>query len=285
MRTHRIGTWEIDADKLAAEMELTRSFTFTESYPEFVAGRLSKEVMLWTPGGETGDSVIAHYDRDLPSAPTEWGMRLPYLMQLVEQHLDVSRICFMRLAVLSNMVHVPHRDYLEFETGATGQARPAHRLHVPLVTDEHCLFLEENTVYRMRFGESWFLDASREHSSAVLADTVRSHLIVDFVDTEDTSLLVLAGSDPSVGIPPENLLARPPLPDSARQGLLSLATIADRDNLADLFGVIAKKVYRFDCGIGFFWNTVAEIARRLPDPELADYVAGLPDYFMLARSE
>lgn len=284
MRTHRIGTWDLDAEKIGAELESTRSFAFAEPYQEFVAGRLSKEVMLWTPGGETGDCIIAHYDKERESAATEWGQRLPYLMDLVEQHLDLSRVRFMRLAVLSGTVLVPHRDYVEFADTAT-RARPAHRLHVPLATDEHCMFSEEDTVYRMKFGEVWFIDVSREHSAAVLTDKARTHLIVDFVESGDPTTLTLAGSDPQAGIPEENRVPRRPLPDSVRAALRSLGPVVDRDNLTDLLGIIAKKIFRYECGTGFFWNTVEQIARGIEDPELSAHVSGLREYFMLAREE
>jgi len=284
LRTHRVGIWNIDAEKVGIEMETVRSFTFTESYQEFVSGRLSKEVMLWAPGGEAGDGVIAHYSKNAESAATEWGRRTPYLLSLVEQYLDVSRIRFMRLAALSKMVHVPHRDFVEF-ADTEARVRPAHRLHVPLVTDDQCLFSEEDTVYRMKFGEVWFLDVTREHSSAVLSDLERTHLIVDFVDSGASDTLVLSGSDPEAGIPSQNLVEREPLPESAREALYMLRAVADRDNLIDLFGVIAKKVFRHQCGPGFFWDTVDRIAHGIPDAEFAAYVAGLREHFMLARDE
>lgn len=284
MRTHRVGSWNIDYQRLQQEVSLIESLPYSESYSEFVLGRMSRQVMLWAPGGQAGDSVIAHYDTSLAPGPTESGSRMPYLMHLVDQHLDSSRIQFMRLASLSNMVHVPHRDFLEFAEVDQAE-RPAHRLHVPLVTDQTCLFVEEDSVYRMLFGECWFLDVTKEHGSAVLSDLVRTHLIVDFVDTDDTSTLVRAGSEPASGIPPENLVRREVLPEPVREALPSMANYADRGNLAEIFGVLAKMIYRYQCGKNFFWSTVAEIADRSTDSEFVSHVGGLPEHFMLARSE
>lgn len=284
MHTHLAQVWDIDSEKMALEIDSMRSFVFTESYQEFVSGRLSKEVMLWTPGGETGDSVIAHYDKNAEPSATEWGRRMPYLLSLVEKHLDLARIRFMRLAVLSKMVHVPHRDFVEF-SDTDVRTRPAHRLHVPLLTDEHCLFSENDTVYRMKAGEVWFLDVTREHSSAVLSDLERIHLIVDFVDGGEPDTLVLSNSGSSASIPDENIVERALLPQAAREALYAMGPTVDRDNLTDLFGVIAKKIFRYKCGPGFFWDTVDRIAQDIPDPEFAAHVGSLREYFLLARND
>ncbi|MER6124315.1 aspartyl/asparaginyl beta-hydroxylase domain-containing protein [Streptomyces sp. NPDC001795] len=284
MHTGRVSALELDQEKLRSEMELTRTFRFTEAYQEFVSGKLSKDVMLWTPGGVSGDGIIAHYDQSLEPRITEYGERLPYLMQTVEENFATEHIRFARLAVLSEMVHIPHRDYVEF-AGAASQATPAHRLHLPIITNPSCLFSEDNTVYRMKVGEVWFLDASREHGSAALSAETRIHLIVDFTDEAgDTGLVRGAGEEP-VSIPQSHLVHREPLSDEERAGLYSLASIVDRDNLKDVLGIIAKKHYRRDGGDGFFWNTVDALVERIPDRELAKHVAGLREYFLLDRTE
>ncbi|MFF4935001.1 aspartyl/asparaginyl beta-hydroxylase domain-containing protein [Streptomyces griseofuscus] len=284
MHTGRVGVLELDEEKLRGEMELTRTFNFTETYQEFMSGKMSKDVMLWAPGGVSGDGIISHYDHGLKSDITEYGKRLPYLMQTIEENFATEFIRFARLAVLSEMVHIPHRDYLEFSATAN-HAKPAHRLHLPIITNAHCLFSEENTIYRMRFGEVWFLDAGREHSSAALSSDARIHLIVDFTDEAgDTGLVRGAGEDP-VSIPESHIIHREPLSDAERESLHTLASIVDADNLKDVLGIIAKKHYRRDGGDGFFWNTVDVLIERMPDRELAKHVVGLKEYLLLARDE
>jgi hypothetical protein len=284
MRTHRVGTIEIDEARLRDELAVTNEFHLTSAYQEFVCGTPSKDVMLWAPGSDAGDGVIAHYDQILKSGVTEYGERLPYLSRLIEQHYETEHIRFARLAFLSSMVHVPHRDYVEFK-GATPSSQPAHRLHMPLITNPACLFTEDNLVYRMKVGEVWFLDVTREHGSAALTDEVRIHLIIDFVDVDDVEGLVRVNRDPEPVIPPQSLVDRPKLTDAERAGLFELAAVVDKDNLKDVLGILAKKQYRRDGGEGFFWNTVDEIARRVADPALSAELAGMRKYFMVERDE
>jgi hypothetical protein len=178
-----LGRVDIDEEQVLADLHRTTEFRFSEPYGEFLSGRSWKTCMLWSPGGRVGDGVLSGYDTGLPVAATEHGDQLPYLDQLVRKSFSLPHLVFGRLAVMSECVIFPHRDFVEL-TEVPANARATHRLHVPLVTHDDAMFMEDDTVFRMGLGEVWFLDVTRLHSAAVLSTRPRVHLILDFVDAD-----------------------------------------------------------------------------------------------------
>lgn len=284
MRTQMLGQLTLDEPALAGELDRSRGFDYAEQYPEFQCGRRPWQTcMLWSVGGEVGDGVIARYDTSKPCRPTMYGEQLPYLRRVVEENFAVEHLLFCRMVAMSDNVLVPHRDFVEF-TERPAEARATHRLHVPLATSEDCLFLEDNVIYRMLPGEVWSLDVSRMHSAAVLSETRRVHLILDFADVPGTRLLTFA-FDPAVGIPQCNRVTRPPLSGRERAAILALSGAIDLENLSDVLGMLIKKQYRRDCGEDFVWGTMAQIGRSSGDERVQARIKELYQHCMLERDE
>lgn len=284
MRTGYVATVELDEDRLAKDLGVSESFRYSEAYSDYLIGGPWKNALLWARGGETGDGVITHYAHDQAATFTEHGIELPYLQELILGSVDTSRLNFVRLARISDTVIVPHRDFLELGE-IPEHARSAHRLHIPLVTHDGCLFSEENTVYRMGRGELWFFDASRIHSVASFTDAERVHLIFDFVDTVDAGPLVtLPDTNPQGGIPADRRVPRQPLPDARRAALLALADVLTMDTVDELFSIVIKHHFRFDGGVDFAWNTMRTLAGTCPDPAVLPHILALHRYFTLERS-
>jgi L-proline cis-4-hydroxylase len=284
VRTQMLGQLSIDEQRLTEELDRSRSFDYSEQYAEFQSGsRPWQTCMLWSVGGEIGDGVIARYDTSRPCVPTTFGEQLPYLHEIIEGCFEVQHLLFARMVVMTDNVLVPHRDFVEF-TERPAEARATHRLHVPLKTADDCLFMEDNTIYRMRVGEVWSLDVSRPHSAAVLWDTRRVHLILDFADVPDADLLKFA-FDPATGIPGSNLIDRPPLSDREREALLGLAGAVDCENIKEILGLVIRKQYRKDGGDNFVWDTMSEIGRRSGDEAVRARVKDLFQHCMLERAE
>lgn len=283
MRTQMLGRVAIDQPRLLEELELSRDFQYAEQYPEFQSGQPWKTCMLWSCGGEVGDGIIAHYDTSQPAQPTIYGEQLPYLRKLVEESVAVEHLLFCRLVVMTNAVLLPHRDFLEF-TEKPAEARAAHRLHIPLATNENCLFMENNTTYRMFFGEIWSLDVSQMHSAAVLSDTRRIHLIMDFADVPDGALL-RTEQIPCDGIPEGHEVVRPVLCDREREAIGALSGVVDAENLAEVFGIVIRKNYRRDGGDRFAWDAMTEIARSSGKSAIAARIDELYTLCMLERNE
>lgn len=284
MRTQLLGEVEIDPDRLRADLATSETFTFAEAYSEFSCGRPWSSCMLWAPGGDAGDGVITHYDHTQPSRPTPFGQQLTYVRELITQSFAADHLLFARLAVMSQAVLVPHRDYLEFHDRSDAE-RLSHRLHVPLATSEDCVFMEDDVAYRMGFGEVWFLDAARMHSAAVLSDTKRIHLLLDFADVPDPMTLLRFDVRTRPGIPATSTVPREPLSEPERAALLSLADVADLDTLPEVFAILIKKHFRRDGGPEFVWRAMQEIARNSGDPQVATRIEELHKYYVLERDE
>jgi Aspartyl/Asparaginyl beta-hydroxylase/L-proline 3-hydroxylase, C-terminal len=284
MRTHYVATVPLDNDRLAEDLDQADSFAWSEAYSDYVFGGAWKSCMLWSRGGENGDGVVTNYDHDKPPAFTPYADRLPYLRELITSVADLDRLNFVRLAKVRNSVIIPHRDLLEL-SGLADETRNAHRMHIPLVTNEECFFSEDNTVFRMGRGEVWFLDASQIHSVAVLSDVARIHLMLDFVDVPSPKpLITIAGADPDGAIPEERTVRRPPLPEADRRRLLGLAEVLAMNTFNEVFSIVIKKHYRYDGGEDFVWDTMIAIARESGDPELLAHARELRRHYTLERS-
>ncbi|MEV1143563.1 aspartyl/asparaginyl beta-hydroxylase domain-containing protein [Micromonospora sp. NPDC049799] len=284
MRTHYVADTWLDDSRLAKDLAQTDSIPWSEAYSDYVFGGAWKSCMLWARGGSAGDGVVTNYDHDRPAAFTEFADQLPYLRELIESVADLDRLNFVRLAKVQNSVIIPHRDLLELSELAD-ETRNAHRMHIPLATNEDCFFNEGDTVYRMRKGEVWFLDASEIHSVAVLSSEERVHLMFDFVDVPSTkSLITVEGAGPEAGIPADRTVKRPPLTDADRAGLMRLADVLTVETVNEIFSIVIKKHFRYDGGENFVWGTMIDIARAAADPAALPHVEELRRHYTLERS-
>lgn len=51
------------------------------------------------------------------------------------------------------------------------------RFHIPLVTNKHCYFIQNDNLYHMAYGKVYHLLTTTEHTTQNFGDTVRLHLI------------------------------------------------------------------------------------------------------------
>ncbi|HSR68628.1 MAG TPA: aspartyl/asparaginyl beta-hydroxylase domain-containing protein [Acidobacteriota bacterium] len=283
MRTQRVGRLEIDWTKADAEIEKSARLAFSDAYSEYLCGGPWKSCMLWAAGGDRGDGLVTNYDFTQRPAITEYGRQLPYLSGLVERYFNLDFLNFARLAVISNSVIIPHRDLLELGE-IPEKKRNAHRLHLPLLTNEHCFFMEENTVYRMRAGEAWFFDASCPHSAASFSQDKRVHLMLDFSDVDDGRKLLRFMPEKEAGIPTDSICTRRPMSSREHDSLLTLSGVIDLDNYRDIFAVLIKRHYRRDGGDNFIWKTFLKIAKASGNRDLYQKACELHRYFLIERA-
>lgn len=284
MQTQTLGNIDIDRQRVDHDLATTDHFRFAEQYGEFQSGLPWKSCMLWSVGGEVGDGVIAHYDRTLPCVPTEFGTQLGYLNELINSSFNTEHMLFARLVLMTDNVLIPHRDFVEFDEDPV-EAKAEHRFHIPLATDETCLFMDDRTIYRMPVGQVWSLDVTHLHSAAVLSNTRRYHLILDFADAPDRADLFAFPARPSERIPAELTVERPPLTDHEREALYRLSGVLSMDTISQVAGIVVRTEYRKDGGEDFSWRTLAEIGRRSGDSEIVDHLAKLQEHCTLRRGE
>ena len=284
MRTHYVADTPLDDTRLAKDLEQSDSFPWSEAYSDYVFGGAWKSCMLWARGGDAGDGVVTNYDHDQPATFTQFGNQLPYLRELITTVADLDRLNFARLAKVQNSVIIPHRDLLELSELAD-DTRNAHRMHIPLVTNEDCFFNEGNTVFRMRKGEVWFLDASEIHSVAVLSTEERIHLMLDFVNVPSAKpLITIEGRSADAGIPADRTVERPPLTDVDLARLSRLADVMTTETVNEIFSIVIKTHFRYDGGDDFVWNTMIDIGRASADTATLRHVEELRRYYTLERS-
>ncbi|MGR9556469.1 aspartyl/asparaginyl beta-hydroxylase domain-containing protein (plasmid) [Rhizobium leguminosarum] len=283
MDTRRAGRLQIDCERMAAELRRSEQFVFSDAYSEYLCGGPWKSCMLWAPDGQTGDGLVTNYGFESRPARTTYGDQLPYISGLIERHFNLDYLTFARLAVISNSVIIPHRDLLELGN-LPEHARNAHRIHVPLVTNENCFFMHGNIVYQMRRGEVWLFDASSPHSAASFSPDSRIHLMIDFSHVDDLSKLVQFTPEGQMNIPPDSICRRSPMTDTDRKRLLALAGVIDMDNYRDVFSIVIKNHYRKDGGDNSIWSTFLEIARSSANTELREKVDDLHRYFLIERA-
>lgn len=281
-QTKLAGRIPVDEDKIAEELAVAAEFQYSEAYSDYICGGPWKSCMLWAAGGDSGDGVVTHYDHTRATDVTEYGVRLPYLRQLVENSFDMTHLNFGRLAVISDAVTIPHRDLLELKD-IPEDARNSHRVHVPLATNSDCYFTHDNIVYQMRVGDVWFFDAAKVHGAASMSRQPRVHLILDFADAAGTALARF-DLDPDAAIPAERICRRPSLSDVELDAFLGLAKVISKDNWRDVFSIVIKAHYRVDGGASFVWDTLGRIGELSDDDYIRAKIPELHNYFLMERA-
>jgi hypothetical protein len=274
MNTHRITTLDLDTARLDADLKRTRSFRYGDAYSEYICGSW-RTCMLWNRSGDIDDNFLK--DSEQPARATVYGEQLPYLTEVLTEtfHLDLLR--FARLAKLSpDSVLMPHRDFLELRHDLT-------RVHVPLETDGQCFSAEETTIYQMKRGEVWFMDATKTHTAAAFSRQDRLHLILDFTEVEGIDTVLrhpLAG--PRV-LPPENRVPRKPLEPGEKEAFLALARVIDLVNYRDVMSLLIKKYFTTDLTAETVFDWLADIARLSGNRAVLDRVEEYREKCLIRR--
>ena len=84
----------------------------------------------------------------------------------------VVRMLFTRMNPNSKIL--PHKD-------AGESLIRAHRIHVPIFTNENCLFTVNEETINMKPGEIWEIDNSETHSVENNSNNYRIHFIIDYM--------------------------------------------------------------------------------------------------------
>jgi hypothetical protein len=274
MHTHRIMNLDLDPARLEADVRNTRQFRYSDAYSEFICGEW-RSCMLWNKSGDTDDNFLKDYDH--PASLTSYGEQMPYLTGVLRSTFNLGHLRFARLAKLTpGSVLVPHRDYLELEHDLT-------RVHVPLVTDDRCFSAEENTVYQMRSGEVWFIDATQIHSAANFSKKARTHLILDFTEVERLDTVLARPALGPMIIPHENIVSRKPLDSREKEAFFALARVMDPTNCKDVFAMLIKKYFTTDLAVTTVVDWVLEIAHLSGNSEVITRIQWIHEHCLIRR--
>jgi Aspartyl/Asparaginyl beta-hydroxylase/L-proline 3-hydroxylase, C-terminal len=157
--------------------------------------------------------------------------------------LDVRSARLVKLG--PGCVVVPRREPREHGKGLT-------QVEIPLETTPACLASEGSTVFRMRPGELWALDASQPHGAANLSHGERTHLVLDVAGDLDGSS--------SESIPEDAEVERRPLRPGEWEAFAELAEIVDAHNLRDVLAMLVKRFFVAEMEVEEIFRWLAVIA-------------------------
>ncbi len=273
MGSRRLATVDLDPVRTASDLAASQQFRYNDSYAEFVSiGRLYS-TMLWNQSGELDESSLGDYDG--PAQQTPNGRALPYFSEVLGRLFRMDRLKYLRfMRIAPGTVYVPHRDFLELKTQML-------RIHLPVQTDDMVFASEENTVFRMRLGELWQLDASRTHCVGSFSTADRIHLVCDFV--ADSLDQVLIDQVPDGQMPTENIVARADLGADRLQALLGLAQILDQQTYPEVLSLLIKQHFLTDVSGDGVFTLLKQIAAIGGRPDVIARVEKQEEYCMVRR--
>jgi hypothetical protein len=274
MKTQRIFHLHLDAQGVNEDLARAQQFPSSDAYNEFICGEWRSQ-MLWNHSGDASDNLLTDYQE--PARMTAIGLQLPYLAHLLKTTFDLQRLRFARLARLTpGSVLVPHRDYLELQDDLT-------RIHIPLTTNAKCFSAEDNTIYQMKAGEVWYIDATQVHSAANFSRQQRTHLILDFTNVQQLDNLLLQAVPEPAAIPAENIVPRKPLLPAEREALFALAPIVNETNCKDLLALLIKKYFTAAIDVATVVDWALQIAKRSGDAAAVARIAWIHEHCLVRR--
>lgn len=174
MASKIIGRLSMDEDSLQADLEAISRFPLLqEVYPEFGVGSW-KNHSLWNKSGDYLDMQVQ--DSTTPAKVTALGAQLPYVSKILHESFDMTYLRSVRARNLVDGFVFPHKDFVELSMNKNHYLR----VFVPLENNPCAYHSDEHSVFQMKKGEIWQLDASIVHAAANFSTNSRVHLCLDF---------------------------------------------------------------------------------------------------------
>lgn len=269
MKSQIISSIKIDNSLLKNEIEKISEFNFCDTYKEYACGEL-KICMLWNKSGVFEDSLLTNYNGN--ALKTCYGEKLPYLSNLIDETFKIEHLKFARIIMLgSNTVYVPHRDYLELTSDFL-------RFHIPIQTDSFCFNSEENTVYQMKVGEIWYIDATKIHSAASFSEKYRMHLVLDFEYKPNIEDVLKIPVSKNAMIPEKSIAQREPAPSNFDEVLYTFSKIIDVTNCIDILSILIKQYFTKNINVEYIFDMFLKISILSNNKDVINKAKNLKEY-------
>jgi hypothetical protein len=271
--TRRLTRLALEPAALRNDLDQCDRFRYSDAYNEFTCGSW-KGAALCNNSGDIHDTRITDYEG--PCRITDHGARMPYVMEVVRENFRTEHLRFVRLGrITPGSVMVPHRDYLELEEDLT-------RIHLPLHTSPDCYSSENDSVYQMKLGDVWFIDATQAHSAVSFFTEDRTHLILDF-GTATVEEALRFEPDPSAGIPADALVPRSPLTAEQRDALLGLSAVITPYNYRDVLALVIKQYFVSEISVEEIFELSCKIAAEAGQADALSKLTWLHTHALVAR--
>ncbi len=226
---------------------------------------------LWNREGNAQDGQYSDYVG--AAQLTKLDKELSHIRKVVEDTFFLEWMKFARIFDLrEGSCLLPHRDYLELENCLT-------RIHIPLKTNPDALYLNEISVYHMRFGEIWLHDGSLVHSVINLSSDSRLHLILDF--DSDIPIQNLF-KDKSTTIPKTKpmAIARKFLTYEDISDIYSLSRIISDRNIKEIVTILSKISFSKEVNPALIYDWLERIAADTGDRKIMQKSKEIKEHFL-----
>jgi len=278
MLSRPLGRIPLNSFALRKELDfLLHCNEANESYSEFRIGNW-RTIVLRTRSAEDAEGLIRPTTNStLAVAPRAHG--LEYINRLVESTFFTERLQLLRAHILEDGVLIPHRDFIELNEDNNRWVR----IHLPLQTNEKCLHSEEESVFHMRQGELWILNAAMTHSACNLSGIPRITLCLDFdlagaqVDSLFRDLAVPQQVDPLI-------IERDELDAPFLDALYGLGDILNDTNYREILNVLARVHFYKDVNVNAFFSWMVDIAARAGNQQLQRKFSDFAEFLRFNRA-
>lgn len=279
MRSHILGRIELDQQRLKKDLEYLATVpTREEEYDEFSNG-FWKNIPLYNASAGSEDGLY----RDLqgsPARPTGHAKHVPYLDEIISMVYNTGQLQMARTRNLKNAIVLPHRDFVELDR----ELDQYFRTFMVLEDNPLAFHSDEDTVFHMRPGEIWFLDAAAVHSAVNFGEFGRQSLCVDLAfegafDEQDafadTSVLA---ADLSPDVP-----ERKPFTKELEEGILALSGVTGRENFRDVLFLLSKVHYSYNVHPSETFEWLVAISKAVGDDAMVEKADRVRDFLIGTR--
>lgn len=270
MQSQLIGRVEFDVARLEEEIKVIDGFQMSPAYKEYAKGEWNTCILLNKSGSKEDGLSIEYEGR---AVLTEYGRQLPYLCEVINKVFKSEYLKSARVFSAKNGFVIPHCDYLEFKKGFT-------RIHFVIRTNDRAMNSEGNTVFHMREGEIWYLDARSAHSGGSFTNQKRLHLVVDFDPDIHIRKLFTNPDDYRPELTPYIVRRQPISNDEWKSLVASLASILTELNYDTIFELVMKLHFDREMHCGATYDMLVGIAAQSGDPQLAERAISDKKYYI-----
>lgn len=272
-----IGKISFDDALLQRDLETIATFPhLEEAYPEFGVGSWRNH-SLWNKSGNYRDLLV---EESIGKANvTELGMQLPYINQMIRETFDTTHLKLVRTRNLIDGIVFPHKDFVEL-------SKDKHylRVFIPLKDNKHAYHSDEYSIFQMKKGEIWQLDAAIIHAAVNFGLDSRIHLCFDFHFPNAMP------SIESIFLNPEtvNGLAEPMevkrIPKNhVEVKIKEVASQLTRARLHDALIELSKIHFQYDVHIADCYDWLINAAQESGDPDLPATCKKLKHFMIIKR--